>query len=103
MKRKSATSASFPTTPGAWQRTRGGQGSAFVMKLDGAGNVAYATLFGGVTGNPYPSAIAVNRDGEAFVTGGERLQPSGQRRRYRGARARQRLLHRTTLGARRPL
>ena len=64
------TYTAFPTTPGTWQRTLGAQGSAFIVKLDGAGTIVYSTLFGGPAGNPYPAAIAVNHAGEAFVTGG---------------------------------
>ena len=61
------TSEQFPTTPGAWQRTLGGRGSAFMLKLDRDGKIVYSTLFGG-PGNPYATGIAVNRSGEAFVT-----------------------------------
>ncbi len=94
------TSAAFPTTPGAWQRTPGAQGSAFILKLDGAGTIVYSTLFGGPAGNPYPAAIAVNHAGEALVTGGN----GGALPVSEGALALERdgRLHRPPLGSRRP-
>ena len=39
-----------------------------MLKLDRDSRIVYSTLFGG-PGNPYPTGIAVNRNGEAFVTG----------------------------------
>ena len=40
----------------------------FVVKLDSAGNVVYATCFGG-TGEDAASAIAVDKAGNVYVTG----------------------------------
>jgi uncharacterized protein (TIGR03437 family) len=60
-------SSFFPTTPGAPQTA----GPNFILKIDRDGNLVYSTRFG-VAENIQtpPSAIAVNRAGEAFVTGG---------------------------------
>lgn len=67
----STISNSFPTTPGAWQTTRGAQASNFILKVDRDGKLAYSTLFGTAENiQNAPSAIAINRAGEAFVTGG---------------------------------
>jgi uncharacterized protein (TIGR03437 family) len=62
-------SADFPTTPGAWQTTFVGTAAAsfagFAVKLDPSGTVVYSTLINNGAGK----AIAVNANGEAFVTG----------------------------------
>lgn len=43
------TSAGFPTTPGAYQRIKGGVGDAFVTKLEPSGSsLAYSTFYGGL-------------------------------------------------------
>src|SRR5262249_20607492 len=62
------TANDFPTTTGAWQRTPGPRGAAFILKPARTGDTVYSTLLGGPA-SPYPQAIAVNRAGEAFVTG----------------------------------
>src|SRR5205823_5789646 len=57
-------SADFPTTPGAFQTSGGG---GFITKLDPAGStLVYSTFLNGGGGN----SIAVDADGNAYVTGG---------------------------------
>src|SRR5215217_2364757 len=59
------TSTDYPTTPGAFDRTLGGNNNAFVSKLNAAGSaLEYSTFLGGDTGD----GIAV-REGRAYVTG----------------------------------
>ena len=60
-------SQDFPTKNGK-QFQRFGKTDAFVVKLDPAGNVLYATLLGG-TGDETARAIAVDGAGAAYVTG----------------------------------
>ncbi|MCA1683587.1 MAG: SBBP repeat-containing protein, partial [Actinobacteria bacterium] len=62
-------SPDFPTTPGAFDRTFNGPTDVFVTKLlpDGSG-LAYSTFLGG-GGPDGSSGLAVNRLGEAYVTG----------------------------------
>jgi hypothetical protein len=61
----STSSNNFPVSTTAWQKPITG-GGAFVTKLMPAGNaLAYSTYVGGVTTN----AIAVDRDGNAYVAG----------------------------------
>ncbi|MBX2999162.1 MAG: SBBP repeat-containing protein [Caldilineaceae bacterium] len=63
------TSSDFPTTPGALDTTHNGSGDAFVVKLVPNGtSLAYATFLGG-HGDDYGNAIAVDRNGAAYVTG----------------------------------
>jgi len=60
-------SADFPTTAGAFQTTFGG-GGPFVTKIDPTGSVlVYSTFLGNGGGG---NAIAVDADGNAYVTGG---------------------------------
>ena len=60
-------SANFPTTAGAFQTTFGG-GGPFVTKLDPTGSaLVYSTYLGNSAG---ASAIAVDANGNAYVTGG---------------------------------
>ena len=63
-------STDFPTTAGAFQATIGGSGNAFVTKLDPAGSaLVYSTYLGG-SGDINPgSGIAVDADGNAYLTG----------------------------------
>jgi len=59
----------FPTTAGAFQTTSGGQGDAFVSKLNAAGSaIVYSTYLGG---NAYDASIgiAVDSIGSAYITG----------------------------------
>jgi hypothetical protein len=59
----------FPTTPGAFDTTPGGQ-DVFVTKLDQAGSrPVYSTLVGG-SGQDQARSIAVDPDGNAYITGG---------------------------------
>ena len=62
--------AQFPTTPGAYQPTTGGDtGAAALAKVaPDASALVYATYFGNRTINP--SGIAVDVDGNAYITGG---------------------------------
>jgi hypothetical protein len=64
-----ATSADFPVTSAAFQRTLHGPSDAFVTKLqkDGAGLI-YSTYLGG-SGDETGRSIAVNSLGHAHVTG----------------------------------
>src|SRR5205807_2101657 len=64
-------SNAFPTTPGAFQPV-GGDGyhssSAFVTKVNPSGSaLVYSTYLGGIG---FGSGIAVDADGNAYVTGG---------------------------------
>ena len=68
-------SSNFPTTTGAFQRvcktngTCGGRGDAFVTKLDPTGlALVYSTFIGG-DGMDWGGGIAVDRAGNAYVTG----------------------------------
>ena len=62
-------SATFPTTSDACQREKHGAGDVFVTKLAADGStVLYSTFLGG-TLHDQGRALAVNRDGEVFVTG----------------------------------
>ncbi|WP_343424820.1 SBBP repeat-containing protein [Candidatus Amarolinea dominans] len=66
-----ATSADFPTTPGAFDRSYGDI-NAFVVKLNPSGSaLVYATFLGGSSGDDASSAssIAVDESGAAYVTG----------------------------------
>jgi hypothetical protein len=62
-------SSDFPTTTGAFQRTYGGAGDAFIVKLNSTGSsLVYSTYVGGSksdTGN----AIALDSSGNAYITG----------------------------------
>jgi hypothetical protein len=61
-------SADFPTV-NALQPTLAGAADAFVMKIEVSGaTVVYATLLGGGA-NDYANAVAVDADGQAFITG----------------------------------
>ena len=63
-------SPTFPTTPGAFQATyAGGEGDAFVTKLNPEGSaLAYSTFLGG-TSVDLGFRIAVDSSGNAFLTG----------------------------------
>jgi Beta-propeller repeat len=67
----STDSTNFPTTKGAFQTIYGGGISdGFVTKLDPTGAVlVYSTYLGG-SGEDGSSAIAVDADGSAYMTGG---------------------------------
>ena len=62
--------AGFPTTPGAFQPASGGSNHAFVTKLNPDGSaLVYSTYLGG-NGSDFGAGIAVDADGNAYVTGG---------------------------------
>src|SRR5438105_5896343 len=62
-----AAGPGFPTTPGAFQPTDDGNWHAFVMKLNPTGSaLVYSTYLGDSSDG---SGIAVDADGNAYVTG----------------------------------
>lgn len=66
----STSSTSFPTTPGAFQTVSAGNGDAFVLKLNDAGSALLYSSFLGGSEYDAGGAIAVDRQGNAYVTGG---------------------------------
>lgn len=65
--------SSFPTTPGAFQRTSGGFVDAFVAKLNATGStLLYSTFLGGPE-QDIGQDIAVDSAGNAYVVGGAGL------------------------------
>ena len=62
------TSSVFPTTAGAWDRKREGGRDAFIAKLDPNGKLSYSTYLGG-NGYEYGQGIAIDKAGNAYVTG----------------------------------
>jgi hypothetical protein len=61
--------ASLPVTPSAFQTTYGGGWDAFVSKINPAGTaLVYSTYLGG-SGFDQANAIAVDRAGNAYITG----------------------------------
>ena len=66
-------SPNFPTTPGAFQTSRQGFTDAFVTKLNRDGSdLVYSTILGGpggYNGAYYSDAIALDSEGNAYVTG----------------------------------
>ena len=66
-------SADFPVTPGAFQVNYGSYSNAFVTKLSASGSaLIYSTYLGGngSEGGDGSSSIAVDSNGNAYVTGG---------------------------------
>jgi len=65
----STSSTNFPTTPGVFQSTFGGNQDAFLteMKPDGSALI-YSTYIGG-SGIDFGTALALDSSGNAFVTG----------------------------------
>jgi len=62
-------SPNFPTTTGAHDTTLGGTNDGFVAKLNAAGTtLVWSTYLGGAQGD-FPSTIAVDSGGNAFVVG----------------------------------
>ena len=62
-------SSNFPTTPGAFQTTYGGNRDAFVTKLNASGSVlVYSTYLGGSDGDN-AQGIALDASGNAYVVG----------------------------------
>ena len=65
----SATSSNFPVTPGAFQTIYGGNGDAFISKLNPADStLVYSTYLGGSNAD-WGGAVAVDSSGNAYVTG----------------------------------
>jgi hypothetical protein len=65
----STASQNFPTTQALGPAHAIGKNDAYVAKVNSAGSaLVYSTQFGG-SGQDYVAGIAVNRRGEAFVTG----------------------------------
>jgi len=65
-----ASSADFPVTAGAFQKTRHGSDDAFVTKFQlSGGGLFYSTFLGG-SGSDGGSSIAVDSLGRAYVAGG---------------------------------
>jgi Tol biopolymer transport system component len=63
------SSASFPTTAGAFQTALNGSSDAFITKLNPAGDaLVYSTYLGGSSGDS-GSAIAADSEGSAYVGG----------------------------------
>jgi hypothetical protein len=63
-------STDFPTTPGAFQPTFGGNGDAFVTKLNPTGSgLVYSTYLGGSSDEFATGGVAVDTAGNAYVTG----------------------------------
>lgn len=70
-----SASPTFPTTPGAYQERPRGDRDAFVFKVSAVGGRLYGTFLGG-RNRDAAWGIAVDRDGNAYVTG-ETASPSG--------------------------
>src|SRR6185369_16679259 len=67
--RSSDFAGKFPTTPGAAQEKAAGSADAFVTKFDPKGSrLIYSTYLGG-KGFDAATSIAVDRDGNAYITG----------------------------------
>jgi hypothetical protein len=63
------SSNNFPTTTGVFQTAYGGNGNAFVAKLNPAGaQLVYSTYLGG-SGGDFGQGIAIDSAGDAYVTG----------------------------------
>lgn len=62
-------SRDFPTRPGVFERQHHGETDLFIAKVNLDGDeLAYATFIGG-SGADYGTAIAVDREGNAYLTG----------------------------------
>ncbi|HEX6020759.1 MAG TPA: SBBP repeat-containing protein, partial [Solirubrobacter sp.] len=65
-------SSDFPTTAGAFQRTKQGVFDSFVTKLNPTGSsLVYSTFVGGED-LEFPTGIAVDAQGSAYIAGGTR-------------------------------
>ena len=68
-------SINFPTTPGAYKSTSSGGYDAFALKLNSTGRrLEYSTLIGQVESSNVRNAIAVDSQGNAYVTGESGIQ-----------------------------
>nr|BAL55932.1 hypothetical conserved protein [uncultured Bacteroidetes bacterium] len=65
----STQSDNFPTTLMAYQRTIRGSSDVFVAKFSSNGSLLYSTYIGGAMGKNIGYAIAVDRNGNAYITG----------------------------------
>ena len=66
----STSSANFPTTPGVFDTSYGASADVFIAKLNPAGTgLIYATFLGGSGGTESGEGIAVDGNGNAFITG----------------------------------
>jgi hypothetical protein len=66
----STISDDFPTTPGAFQEDYHGGGDAFVAKLTPSGDtLLFSTLLGGSGFEEVESTLAVDAEGNAYITG----------------------------------
>lgn len=69
----STLSPTFPTTPGAFQQNKPSTGAlsqdAFVVELNSASNLQFATYLGGSDGGTAGDSIAVNSIGQVYVSG----------------------------------
>ena len=67
----STRSADFPTTAGAWDRSLGGGGDAYVARLDDRGRLLWCTFLGGDDPDARESvtALACDRAGRPVVAG----------------------------------
>lgn len=63
------SSPNFPVTPGGFQTSFGGDGDAFVVKLNPTGSVLLYSTFLGGAGFDSGEGIAVDGSGNAYVTG----------------------------------
>jgi hypothetical protein len=59
----------FPTTPGAYDRTFGGESDAIVLKLSHDGRQLLWSTFVGSTADEYAEAVALDRAGNPVVSG----------------------------------
>ncbi len=62
-------SSNFPVTAGAYDETPNGNFDVFAMKLDGDGQLVYATLLGGGE-DDFAGGLAVDGGGSAWLAGG---------------------------------
>lgn len=63
-------SPDFPTTPGAYQAVRFGvSSSAYALKLSADGSQLLMSTYVGGSRGDYATAIAINQNGEPFITG----------------------------------
>ncbi|WP_218081439.1 DUF7948 domain-containing protein [Anthocerotibacter panamensis] len=62
-------STNFPVTPGAFDTTSNGIGDVFVAKLNDTGSALFYATYVGGTGNDSAKALAVDKSGNAYVTG----------------------------------